>query len=309
MMGPSENESESMPLRTRSLQIFGAKAKLTLSSASMTSPSSSLVAEFAARHQEEVREKQKQVFAKLKKAGSEMVMLNVGGTVFTTSRSTLLEAAEGTPLQIMFSGDHGDAVAADDDSYFLDRDPEVFKYVLNYLRALASGQNPLTITPDSLGVPARLVIGVTAEAEVFELEGMVIAMGSAGRTPQGESRKMTQCEFDALYTDSINNPQLCYEGTCCDGSEGSMHYKPLRPLKLRGLNLGGLCFRGYDLRGADFTHCNIVGCDFSYADLGEYGYAQLPKDIHVCLPNAVFSSYDGRSEGAIWTGCKGSHPE
>ena len=49
------------------------------------------------------------VFAKLKGTAAAMVQLNVGGTLFTTSTTTMMQANEGSPLEILFCGQHGAA--------------------------------------------------------------------------------------------------------------------------------------------------------------------------------------------------------
>ena len=59
------------------------------------------------------------------------VKLNVGGTIYHTSRTTLL-SKKGSMLEVLFSGRH--TVPKDDDgNYFLDRDPMTFAYVLTLL--------------------------------------------------------------------------------------------------------------------------------------------------------------------------------
>lgn len=63
---------------------------------------------------------------------SSIVKLNVGGTLFDTSRTTLTYQ-KGSMLEAMFSGRH--KVDKDDcGRYFLDRDGDTFKYVLAFLR-------------------------------------------------------------------------------------------------------------------------------------------------------------------------------
>ena len=62
---------------------------------------------------------------------SDIITLNVGGTKFTTSRSTL--TSRPSFLANMFSGRHN--LPTTDGCYFIDRDPAHFRNLLNYLRS------------------------------------------------------------------------------------------------------------------------------------------------------------------------------
>ena len=75
--------------------------------------------------EEKERVKQTKVFDKV-------ITLNVGGTRYTTTLSTLTKYPD-SMLGVMFSGRH-DLPQQEDGSYFIDRDGEVFKYILMYLR-------------------------------------------------------------------------------------------------------------------------------------------------------------------------------
>jgi hypothetical protein len=60
-----------------------------------------------------------------------VVDLNVGGTLYSTTRTTLLR--QDSMLAAMFSGRH-ELKRRADGRIFIDRDGELFKYVLQYLR-------------------------------------------------------------------------------------------------------------------------------------------------------------------------------
>ena len=67
-------------------------------------------------------------------AGSmEVVELNVGGRLFTTTRSTLSKHA-GSMLAAMFSGDMQPALQDSQGRYFIDRNGDWFAVILSYLR-------------------------------------------------------------------------------------------------------------------------------------------------------------------------------
>ena len=74
---------------------------------------------------EKERMRQAKVFEKV-------VTLDVGGTKYRTTLSTLTKYPD-SMLGAMFSGRH-DLPQQKDGSYFIDRDGEVFKYILMYLR-------------------------------------------------------------------------------------------------------------------------------------------------------------------------------
>jgi len=58
--------------------------------------------------------------------------LNIGGTPFFTSLSTLM-SIKGTYFEVMVS-EKWKAQKLEDGSYFIDRDPTVFRFILNFLR-------------------------------------------------------------------------------------------------------------------------------------------------------------------------------
>lgn len=66
-------------------------------------------------------------------SGSEIIHLNVGGTIYTTTRSTLSRYPD-SMLGAMFRGDIPSRLDLNG-HYFIDRDGEIFKYVLNFLRS------------------------------------------------------------------------------------------------------------------------------------------------------------------------------
>ena len=74
----------------------------------------------------------------------DIILLNVGGQKFTSTRSTLCQV-EGSLLATMFSGRWEDSVKRDQDgAVFFDVNPLYFGYILDYLRAkkIATPENP-----------------------------------------------------------------------------------------------------------------------------------------------------------------------
>ena len=68
------------------------------------------------------------------------IVLNVGGTDFTVSRQTLRKI-KGSALDAMFSDRHS-LKRTGDGTIFIDRDPEIFKLVIEYLR---NGKKPVIL--------------------------------------------------------------------------------------------------------------------------------------------------------------------
>lgn len=75
--------------------------------------------------------------AKIPVADSDVVYLNVGGTVLATKWSTLTQA-QGSALAAWFSGRWEDCLDRDEQGHaFLDFDPDLFQPILSFLRSVA----------------------------------------------------------------------------------------------------------------------------------------------------------------------------
>ena len=108
------------------------------------------------------------------------VKLNVGGTLFHTTITTLTSpTAHSSMLHAMFAHSGHFPLELDErGAVFLDRDPQLFRYVLNYLR---DGSLPLS----SLSAATKL--GLLREARYFGLSGLI-------REVQAEVREMKKRE-------------------------------------------------------------------------------------------------------------------
>lgn len=93
------------------------------------------------------------------------VKLNVGGKIYKTTLSTLLKDPN-SMLSAMFSGRHELNQDEEDGAYFIDRDGELFRYVLNYLR------NDELFCPDDKLFRKELL----AEARFYQLQGMIVCL-------------------------------------------------------------------------------------------------------------------------------------
>jgi hypothetical protein len=64
---------------------------------------------------------------------AQIVNLNVGGALFTTTLATL-RSQPGSTLSAMFAGDHSGLQQDVTGNYFIDRDGTHFRHILNFLR-------------------------------------------------------------------------------------------------------------------------------------------------------------------------------
>ena len=86
---------------------------------------------------------------------NEIVRLNVGGSLFQTAKNTLEQKSEF--FRALLSGKFGDK-DENDGSYFIDRDPEYFKYLLRYLRY------------GHVQIPTVSAIDIKSEAEYYQID-------------------------------------------------------------------------------------------------------------------------------------------
>jgi len=90
------------------------------------------------------------------------VKLNVGGKIYKTTLSTLQKDPD-SMLCAMFSGRHELKPDEEDGAYFIDRDAELFRYILNYLR------NGKLQYPDDKTVQEDLL----AEARFYQVQEVI----------------------------------------------------------------------------------------------------------------------------------------
>jgi len=107
-----------------------------------------------------------------KKCSSEWIVLNVGGTCFSTTRSTLVAKEPSSMLSRMFGSGMTPANQDAQGAYLIDRSPQYFEPILNYLRhgKLVYNSN---VSPEGLLEEARFY-GV--ESLIPQLENLVSQM-------------------------------------------------------------------------------------------------------------------------------------
>ena len=117
----------------------------------------------------------------------EWIKLNVGGQIFLTTKRTLLSEPN-SMLANMFSGEFSPGAKDELGAYMIDRTPEYFKPILNYLRTkeLIMDQN---ISKN----------GVLAEARYFGIQGLVDQIEEMGKK---ESLRQT---FERMAKNYVNS--------------------------------------------------------------------------------------------------------
>ena len=115
-----------------------------------------------------------------------IIRLNVGGVIHTTTRMTLCTYPE-SMLGAMFSGDFG-ATMDENGHYFIDRDGEIFKHVLNFLRS-----NRITLPEDFTEWDLLL-----SEADFYQIQPMINALKSLREERLGTKRHGDRLTLEIL---------------------------------------------------------------------------------------------------------------
>ena len=186
----------------------GSKKSILQSSSSSHKKSSSSVTMTSNNNKHDHHQQQPQV-----------VELNVGGHYYTTTLATLLFEANSL-LTSMFSGN----IRVSKDSrgrYFIDRDGQLFRFILDYLR-----NNGLTL-PKNFQETERLLV----EADYFRLKGLCKVL----KKPSSRDLKPT---LSNLRTTS-GFITLCVRGTYAFGRDGiaDIKFRKLQRILVRG-NVG-----------------------------------------------------------------------
>eukprot|EP00475_Leptophrys_vorax_P002766 TRINITY_DN1155_c0_g1_i3.p1 TRINITY_DN1155_c0_g1~~TRINITY_DN1155_c0_g1_i3.p1 ORF type:complete len:470 (+),score=115.37 TRINITY_DN1155_c0_g1_i3:95-1504(+) len=226
-----------------------------------------------------------------------VVKLNVQGTMFATSKSTL-ESEPQSILALLASGKHlsnaeqpGDF--HDGSTLFIDRDPDIFKFIMNWLVYCKSNQemeyasvfNDLTRTQ---------MVQLKLEAQHFRLtklcEVLGVDNGNNGEDDEKKApaavglkrlkprnlhslKKLSQEYVDSLLWDDAKSrnfrrrdvSQLIFAGA----SLNYTYFIDCRAVQadFAGCTFDGVDFSGSEFSGADFMQARFSKCDFTQVDL------------------------------------------
>ncbi|CAM9346248.1 unnamed protein product, partial [Lampetra planeri] len=180
-------------------------------------------------------------------AHTDWLTLNIGGRLFTTTRSTLVSKEPDSMLAHMFRekdvwGNKQDEHGA----YLIDRSPEYFEPILNYLR---HGQ--LIINE---GINIR---GVLEEARFFGIEQLAEQLEAAIKNsqPPEDHSPISRKEFVRFLLATPTKSELRCQGLNFSGAD-------LSRLDLRYIN-----FKLANLSRCNLTHANLCCSNLERADL------------------------------------------
>lgn len=185
---------------------------------------------------------------------SEWVMLNVGGKIFTTTRSTLTRFDPGSMLARMFNADSEWSSCVDvDGAYLIDRSPLYFEPIINYLR---HGKLILDkfVNPE----------GILEEAKFFGLTSLIETLEDMIERDQlpDDSTPLTRRDLvlRLLSTPFDKDKELRCQGMNFTGAN-------LSKLDLRHINFKYAILKHSNLTGANLSFCNFERADLCKATI------------------------------------------
>ncbi|CDH56800.1 predicted protein [Lichtheimia corymbifera JMRC:FSU:9682] len=172
-------------------------------------------------------EHEKELMNDIRRMQTEKIKLNVGGTLFVTSFTTLKKDPNSL-LANMFRDQRPDA----DGAYFIDRDSTYFKLVLNYLRDLK--------IPKSVREDPRVMDELMQEAQYYRIHGLL-------KLRWMDLPVITQADLEKRYPRPTSS-------------------KSAVVFRLERKNLTGLDFSGYRIDPSSSFHgSNLQDCNFKNA--------------------------------------------
>ncbi|PRP76951.1 hypothetical protein PROFUN_15565 [Planoprotostelium fungivorum] len=226
-------------------------------------------------------------------SSNEWVTLNVGGRCFSTTKSTLTRDA-GSMLAKMFSNEW--ASQRDyNGSYMVDRTPEYFAPVLNFLRC-----GSLVIDDDTNAE------GVLEEAIFFNLTELIEPLQQIVDKQKRKQTSLTRKEMiSILLASSVNSPLRCQglDLAGCDLSKLDLSY-----INFSMTNFGGANLKYANLDNTVMKESNLEGADLQFATLKGANLCRANLE-NANLRSANFEDRGGQKanlEGAV---LKGAHLE
>ena len=177
------------------------------------------------------------------------IVLDVGGTHFSTSRSTLIKHPE-SMLGVMFSGRHDlETMQCKDGSFFIDRDGTHFRHILNYLR---DGEEAIESIPNSPDV----LLDLFHEAKFYQLDGLTSLLKPILR----ENVVVKQNQIALLFSSGSGTYYTDYGGSAIN-----VNYHSRDKINFKHKNMKKLCFSYMRfVYAVTFVNCDLTSAAFQY---------------------------------------------
>ncbi|XP_063705662.1 BTB/POZ domain-containing protein KCTD9 isoform X2 [Culicoides brevitarsis] len=210
---------------------------------------------------------------------SKWIKLNIGGKIFNTTRSTIVDKEPHSMLARMFEQSQLSPADLDiDGAYLIDRSGEYFEPILNYLRNGKLVYNP-NLNPE----------GILEEARFYGIESLVniLEQQIAANQPDPDP-PLTRSDVISALIHTSHMSELRFQGV------------NLRNCDLRKLDLRHINFKYANMSGALLSHSNLSYCCLERADLS---FANL-EGAQLLSIKALCANF----EGAFLKGCNFEDP-
>ena len=177
------------------------------------------------------------------------IVLDVGGTHYSTSRSTLTKYPE-SMLGVMFSGRHDlETMQCKDGSFFIDRDGTHFRHILNYLRDGEEAVESIPKSPDVL-------LDIFREAKFYQLNGLTALLKPILR----ENVVVNQNQITLLFSSGSGTYYTDYGGSAI-----SVSYHSRDKIEFKHKNMSRLSFNYIRfVHAVSFVNCDLTSTTFQY---------------------------------------------
>lgn len=186
----------------------------------------------------------------------EVVTLNVGGVNYNTTRSTLTKYPD-SMLGAMFSGQFVPTAFDTQGNYFIDRDGEMFRHVLNFLR---SGRLCIPQSFQDFDL-------LEAEADFYQIPAMISAvkaLHSQGKQKSGFYIEILDFEETAYFYRFYSDPprgihtELKNGGIVISGAKEALLTLPLPEKTMKDLQTVNTLFRSINISGSACSKMAIL---------------------------------------------------
>eukprot|EP01114_Cavostelium_apophysatum_P019305 TRINITY_DN6184_c0_g1_i3.p1 TRINITY_DN6184_c0_g1~~TRINITY_DN6184_c0_g1_i3.p1 ORF type:complete len:395 (+),score=71.00 TRINITY_DN6184_c0_g1_i3:79-1263(+) len=211
-----------------------------------------------------------------KRPKSDWVTLNIGGVTTVSTRSTLTKDSN-SMLAKMF-GSEWDSKLDDRGAYLIDRTPEYFVPLINYLRC---GE---LVIEDQVNLR-----GVLHEAEYFQVESIIEPLKELVAAKERQREDLTREDFCSILLTASPNVTLRCQGLSLVGIDlsrldlSTINFKMsnlcnanlersnlsnsmLQEANLKGANLQSTILSGANLARADLECANLRGANFEHRE-------------------------------------------